>query len=102
MKGISLILLMYPIMFLIITCLLFCKEGDREVTDPQLKGKVGKVIEKIEGQRKKGKVKIAGEIWWAKARSKETFLPGEKIVPVAMKGITLLVEKADTGSGKAE
>lgn len=89
------IILAISIAFMIMTYLLFGKNQPSEIDNPQLKDKVGEVIEKIVGKEKKGKVIIAGEIWWAKTRSKATLLPGEKNVPVDMEGLTLIVEKAN-------
>lgn len=62
------------------------------VKEAGLKGETGKVLETIKGRKKKGKIKIRGEIWWAEGILDTSLSPGEEVIVRDIKDFTVFVE----------
>lgn len=62
----------------------------------EMVGEVGKVVEDLDPE---GLVKVRGELWKAVSKGGETIRVGEKVRVIEIRGLTLIVEKAE-GDGE--
>lgn len=78
-----------PILF----CLLVGEKDSKKVKEAGLAGEIGEVISEIKGKKKRGKVKVGGEIWWAIGESHQNLPPGREVIVRDIEGMTLIVER---------
>lgn len=67
-----------------------------------VKGATGTVIKKIDGEKKKGKVRLRGEIWWAKTKPNTVISPEKQVLVKDIDGMTLIVEHIKEKPKQAE
>lgn len=84
------LVLLFPIFMI-----LFLSGKDKpeeKIEEAGLKGEIGKVVKTIKGKKKRGKIKIRGEYWWAKPLRNISLSPGEEVIVKDKRGLTVFVE----------